>query len=255
MTKKCLQCNSSILGYQKSFCSKQCYKTYRSNNTNLISKEELINLYVNQKKSIVEIITIYKSSYKTIKKYLDKYEIPLRDHYVDYTGLIIGNVTVLYLIDKEYKNGEHRKWKCLCKCGKECIKNSNTLSYRRTDRCLNCKRASRIYTGLIANYIYNEIKYQAHQRKIEFNLSKEYLENLFKNQNGKCKISGVDIHFPSNSKKRGNASLDRIDSNKPYIEGNVQWVHKTVNYMKRNMTDQELTDWCKVIYLHTKGEN
>jgi hypothetical protein len=43
------------------------------------------------------------------------------------------------------------------------------------------------------------------------------------------------------------ASLDRIDSSKGYVKGNVQWTHKTVNIMKQAMSDEELIDWCKVI--------
>jgi hypothetical protein len=36
------------------------------------------------------------------------------------------------------------------------------------------------------------------------------------------------------------ASLDRIDSNKGYEKGNIQWISRSMNYMKNDMTDQEV---------------
>jgi hypothetical protein len=58
------------------------------------------------------------------------------------------------------------------------------------------------------------------------------------------------IELKFNSRKRlydGTASLDRIDSSKGYTLGNIQWVHKWVNLMKQDMTDQEFIEWCKTI--------
>ena len=43
------------------------------------------------------------------------------------------------------------------------------------------------------------------------------------------------------------ASLDRIDSSKGYIEGNVQWVHKRVNLMKGNMSTENFIEWCNLV--------
>lgn len=45
----------------------------------------------------------------------------------------------------------------------------------------------------------------------------------------------------------GTASLDRIDSSKGYIEGNVQWVHKYVNVMKWDFSMEEFLDICRKI--------
>jgi len=45
----------------------------------------------------------------------------------------------------------------------------------------------------------------------------------------------------------GMASLDRIDSTGGYTEGNVQWVHRTVNFMKQSLSDAELVQWCRRI--------
>jgi hypothetical protein len=46
------------------------------------------------------------------------------------------------------------------------------------------------------------------------------------------------------------ASLDRIDSSKGYIEGNLQWVHKNINMLKGNMLDNTFIEWCHKISKH-----
>ena len=66
---------------------------------------------------------------------------------------------------------------------------------------------------------------------------------LFLKQNRKCALTGQSIFFAKTTRehdsKQTTASLDRIDSNNGYIEGNVQWVHKKLNMMKQAMPDQE----------------
>ena len=43
------------------------------------------------------------------------------------------------------------------------------------------------------------------------------------------------------------ASLDRIDSNKGYIKGNVQFISTAINYMKNNMSNEDTVKLCKII--------
>jgi hypothetical protein len=51
----------------------------------------------------------------------------------------------------------------------------------------------------------------------------------------------------SNSGSTGTASLDRIDSSKGYEEGNIQWVHKHINFMKRTYSQEYFIDMCKKV--------
>ena len=43
------------------------------------------------------------------------------------------------------------------------------------------------------------------------------------------------------------ASLDRIDSSKGYIKGNIQFISTPINYMKSTMTDSEVKSFLKLI--------
>jgi hypothetical protein len=49
---------------------------------------------------------------------------------------------------------------------------------------------------------------------------------------------------------RKNWSLDRIDSSLGYIEGNVQWIYKEIQFMKRVLSQEDFIGWCEKIALH-----
>lgn len=88
---------------------------------------------------------------------------------------------------------------------------------------------------------YNRFKKAANNRGIVWNLA---IDEMFESFTGECKLSGWPIKI---SYFEQTASLDRIDSTKPYIAGNVQWVHTMVN-MCKNKYDQDLfIDMCKAI--------
>ena len=69
----------------------------------------------------------------------------------------------------------------------------------------------------------------------------EYLWNLFKSQKQVCAITGDFIESIDD------ASLDRIDSNNYYVEGNVQWVTYRANVSKHTMSMNELYEFCKKV--------
>lgn len=107
------------------------------------------------------------------------------------------------------------------------------------------------YEHELPNSIWNILVNQAKRRKIEFDLSKEEAYEIFINQNKKCKLSNMDISFAKTSKEYRKhlqtASLDRIDSNLGYTIGNVQWVHKKVNFMKHTLNEKEFIQICMLI--------
>jgi hypothetical protein len=80
------------------------------------------------------------------------------------------------------------------------------------------------------------------QRKHKNNLSLIYIKSMWESQNGKCAVLGHDLQLPSTSKIKQNqlASIDRIDSSKGYVEGNIRIVCATINYAKNQSSDKEL---------------
>lgn len=179
-------------------------------------------------------------------------------YFSDVTGQKRGKLTVLECI-RHGKRGKSSLWKCLCDCGKECTFTGRKLNLRKSCGCM-IHDPSKQWNGIhdiSGKYLY-ALKCNAKNRKIKFSLKKEYLWELYLQQNKLCKLSNLKIEFVRNYVDDGEnqtASLDRIDSSKGYIKGNVQWVHKIVNRMKWKISEQEFINWCKLVsnrHLKTK---
>lgn len=139
-------------------------------------------------------------------------------------------------------------WLCKCDCGKEKEVLGRSLKHWGIKSC-GCLVSPK-YSGKILQSMFNRIKENAKFRKLEFLLTVEYLDKIFKQQNERCALSGISISFNKpgyarNKNLKGNVSLDRIDSSKGYVEGNVQWVDKNVNIAKQALTDEQFVELCK----------
>jgi len=91
----------------------------------------------------------------------------------------------------------------------------------------------------------------------DINLTIDYAWNLLVKQEFKCSLSGKDIKLMRNMKidyEQQTASLDRIDSTKGYIEGNVWWVHKDVNLMKNILSEEYFVEICCQVADKKRGE-
>ncbi len=153
-------------------------------------------------------------------------------------------------------NSRHRGvWKCICKCGKETTAEASTLQSGMKTNC-GCERKKvghnhrrwRGY-GELSLTRFTAIQVGAIKRKIEFDLTIEYLWELFLKQNRTCAISGEPLMFDTKKKLcDATASLDRIDSMGGYVVGNVQWVHKDVNYMKTYLSMKDFYRWIDKIH-------
>ena len=87
--------------------------------------------------------------------------------------------------------------------------------------------------------------YKKRNGKCESNLDTDYLYDLFKSQNGKCKYLGIDLKVEK--KHLASLSLDKIDPNKGYAKGNVQWLCWAVNRAKGEMSEDEFLKMCRII--------
>lgn len=171
-------------------------------------------------------------------------------------GSKFQNLTILSE-PKRYKGNSYYKVKCDCGhiyyTGHPTLvrkSKGTTLPYCNACFSSDKKKPKRntMVSDNISKSLYGKLVYNAKIRGIDFKLSPEYLEDLWVKQNGKCALSNLDITLDVRSidvkYTKGTASLDRIDSTIGYIEGNVQWVHKYINYMKCDFTQNEFIDFC-----------
>jgi len=97
----------------------------------------------------------------------------------------------------------------------------------------------------------------AKNRNLDFLINEEIMLNQFYSQGGLCALSGTPLILPTNKKEFRNplcfnASLDRIDSKKQYIYGNIQWVCKPINKMKRELDQDYFIKLCTDVANYNK---
>lgn len=208
-----------------------------------LTKEFLIQEYVVKEKNSYIIAKETGWTQSTVCRMLKKFGIPTqspsRIKYHTLPNQKFGKLTPVKIIKDSRRK---TMWQCECECGNFCIVGASDIVSGKHTSCNKCN-----WWGDIPYCIWT--MYKKNPKNYEFTISEEYVKNKFNEQNGKCALSGVELYFATTkrSKSQTTASLDRIDSSKGYIEGNVQWVHKAVNFMKRQLSDDEFIDWCKKV--------
>lgn len=186
--------------------------------------------------------------------------------YVPTVNKIYNNYKVISNNTRITGSGLNYEVECLC--GKREFKPARHLESGRTKMCKSCssKLTFKNYPqkgfqeswkgsgfGLISKTWFSSIKDGAKKRNIEFNITIDEAWSLAEKQNFKCALTGDKLVFSKeikNSNPNWNvitASLDRIDSNKPYDIDNIQWVHKTFNRFKNNYEQNEFIDMCEKV--------
>lgn len=99
-------------------------------------------------------------------------------------------------------------------------------------------------------------KNRAEKHGWQFNLTADYLLDLWNKQKGICALSGINMTYAiKGGRIPTNLSLDRIDGNKGYIKGNVQLVCMACNQIKSDMSDADMYYFCKKIIEHYENKN
>lgn len=201
-------------------------------------------------RSMQNISDEFKITRGLLGKWFHKLKWDIRPKKLDMTGVEFHNFKVLE--DITPPNNRQQVWKCLCKCGN--IRKLYTSEINRKSQkscgCLKLKG----YKEICGEYWNGLLWKSKNLRVISFYLTIEEGWEIYENQNRKCYFSGLDIRFCSSVEKarRGReplqtASLDRLDSNKPYNKDNCVWVHKNVNACKSTLTEDEFISLCQKV--------
>lgn len=206
----------------------------------LLSKEYIINLMHKQNyKCILSGVDIRLDSYSK-----DSSSTASLDRIDSSNGYIEGNVQWVH-------------------------KDVNLIKWTNTDLELYyiCKNVyyhkSNVYPSLddkinIPNFYWNRVSQRAKDNNRECSITKEDGITIYHNQRGRCALSGIILKIPQDTLEYEtlsfNSSLDRINSNLGYLTSNCQWVDKKLNVMKRDNTDEEFYEWCKLIYFNLRNK-
>lgn len=173
----------------------------------------------------------------------------------DLTGQKFNMLAVISLV-KTTRSGKHKKWLCKCDCGNEkaILQSHLVRGNSRSCGCLHSRTGEQHPNfkghGEIHQRFFHQLEVNAAGRNrtpIPFGITIEYIWELFLKQDRKCALSGMPLSFPKKADGPRTASLDRIDSSKGYVPGNIQWVHKDVNWMKGSFAQEYFVNICKKI--------
>ena len=124
--------------------------------------------------------------------------------------------------------------KLLCEFAKK-----NPMTNQFSSRCKKCRKIGFLLN--LENYIYRQIKNNAKKRNHEFNLT---IDDIIIPEY--CPILNVKLNRTHMSNKnRYCPSIDRIDSSKGYIKGNIMIISMKANMMKNDATFDELLNFSK----------
>lgn len=93
----------------------------------------------------------------------------------------------------------------------------------------------------------------------ELSITLQDLKDQWDLQGGACPYTGWKLVSPPNTttwkrleKSPDRASVDRIDSSKGYVKGNIQFVSLVAQYAKNMWNEKQLYDFCEAVVTNRK---
>jgi hypothetical protein len=219
----------------------------------VFTREFLLSEYVEKKKTKSQIAREAGTTVTTLNKYCVRHNIPTNSAF-DHRSMDLAQEPFGRLVAEERgPNDAHGKvrWWCSCTCGRRKLINASSLIRGLSDSCgcANSENGRRGgYQEISASY-WRRARQSAEDRGIEFGLSQQEAWEIYESQGQRCSFTSLKVSFCPNSNRRYSqtASLDRIDSKRGYVLGNVQVVHKVVNLMKSFLTQDEFIAMCNLV--------
>lgn len=176
---------------------------------------------------------------------------------MDMVGRVFGLWTVLR---EAPRKGPDIRWHCRCECGYEGIRSGVVLRKGQTTRCTKCRdkvqqlRWQAELGDTTLRLMLASARKRAGIKGWDYALDAEYVKRLLVAQGYRCALSGrpICVAPTGRSHRHGNstASIDRIDSSLGYVPGNIQWLHKEINYIKATMGQEYFISVCREIVDH-----
>lgn len=181
---------------------------------------------------------------------------------IDKSGITFNYLTVLNFSHYELKsNSKGRKliWNCLCRCGNTLnVENSNLICGNiKSCGCFKVEKLKQTHKKLIKqdaafNSVYKEYRDGANKRNIKFNLSKDQVKQITKNNCYYCGCNPKTIRF-KNGKHIFKTSyiyngIDRVINDNDYSFENCVACCADCNISKGTKTVLEFLNWIHRVY-------
>lgn len=218
-----------------------------------LTKTFLIDRFITRNNSVKQIAAEIGCSASVISKRLILFGIK-KTRPDKYIGRRFGLLVVEEIAEGRAKRS--KKYLCRCDCGNTTVVVGYSLGANtKSCGCLKHRVGKEhfLFRGYeeLGRTWWTSVIQGAEARDLEVRITIEDAWELFISQNRKCAYTGLYLSLPGNATAArhggGTASLDRIDSSKGYVPGNVQWVHKAVNIMKLAMKEDVFISWCVAV--------
>jgi hypothetical protein len=232
--------------------------------TATLTREYLIDAYVSKRRTINDIATEMGFDPLTVKRRLRSHGIPIRqqsDAEVRHlSGRTFGLLTVGKSLRKHRGGSSVLYYQCTCACGVVREVRAAHLLAGASKACKRCasrpSSASPHWKGCgdITGYYWGRACRGAVERGLPVEITIEQAWQIFVRQDRRCALTGLPLTMlgGNSAEAEATASLDRIDSSRGYVAGNVQWVHKHINRMKNDFDEAHFKGLCRLIVQHAR---
>ena len=131
-----------------------------------------------------------------------------------------------------------------------CDYKANKDRYSRYDK--KVAQGKTIRHKILSNF--QTWKMKCRKRGWKFNLSSDFLVELWNKQGGKCFYTGEELTLDRLRRIGDSASLDRIDSTRGYTKDNVVWTSRFVNTSKGQRNFDEFISFCRTVVSHLEAK-
>ena len=195
--------------------------------------------------TISGISKLIRMSYNTVKKY---FKDTIREDLLDNSSPIKLD------LEGKLENSEYglkyvgaRKDTYRCQyCGEERPDMFYPHLHSTCKKCLAQRKKNYLLTDMVKKLLNNSKRsYSTRQNISGYDLTKEYIQELLEKQGYKCYYTGVDLKIGD---KLTNPTIDRIDSSKGYVKGNVVVCTEIANVMKNDLSISEMKQQIELWY-------
>ena len=167
-------------------------------------------------------------------------------------GMKFGKLTVKEYVGRREKDNR-MLWKCECECGKfKIVASINLLNIISGVRSCGCARSiskKKPKGEATFNAAYHNLVNAAKRKQFTFNLTKQEVKEIHKQNCYYCGDTPKNLYISNcDNGDYIYSGIDRVDSNKGYILGNVVPCCKRCNTAKNDMSVEEFENWLKRVY-------
>lgn len=134
-----------------------------------------------------------------------------------------------------------------------CCRNQHQFSRYAGTFCKDChlekRKENRSKARDLTQWIAEAVSSARYRAKTTFDITTEYMVELWERQRGRCHYSGIELQTPTYGSGRNlyGPSIDRIRPEKGYTKGNVVWASFICNIGKSDLPVDDYIKICRAV--------